>query len=791
MDTSSISRPRQRLSFTKKNKEWKEQNVQYWSARCNIMPVVNNDILILYNAAAGRFDESLYTYVTNPLAMDDPKLKGYPARIRNIDIISPNLNAMWGEVSERFFNPTVIAVNSNLKSKKEELQYNLIFESLKRDFINDLIQQGKTSEEISQTPLPADLIIKQVSNLKDQEAIMGQDAIDYILRFNEVDSVRRKTFYDFMICNKMYSYRDLQNNDTIYKWISPLELKHTATPNLDYIEDAEAVKRSVRMGISEVIDFFQDIEGFNKIIIDKLEARLSTSGYDQLTPINSGIANFWMGGNKDTALGDGVLVEHVQWTSMKKMYKVSGMDIFGNPYTVHMDEDYIHGNDEECIEYWINEKWEGYRIDSDDIIGVAPLSFQRGTYDNPSKCKNSYNGRIFGNNYVVPTSIVEKLIIYQVKYNIVHYLLEKTMAKHKDEIIIFPLGIIPEKEGYDEFTTMYYADAHGFFFVDETNPTALAALQHVRVLPGNTSNYISELYKILSAIKQDAEESIGMTPNRKGQGAASEGLGVNEERIGRSRTITEEFYRQHEETIVKDLQALMDISKVAWVEGKKATYQTSDFKTEYLEIDPTVYCNTDHAVFVQNSGQAKKDLEAMKQMGVNFASQDKDISMIARIQQATNLPKLVEELEALEEKMKNQAQANIEAENELRKAEIKDKQEDRDLQYYEINENNETKKEIAIENNQTKLLVAEQGKYGNPDADNDGQLDIVEIQKLSDAREEARAANKIKLKELEDSKQERKEKVKLEDKKMKLEEKKMQNDIKIAHIGAKKKPAST
>jgi len=643
----NLSRPKQRVSKAEKNTEdWQHKNVEYWCGRTNFYPMSRTDAFVLHQACAGKLDEGLYTYVTNPLNMDRPELKGYPSKIRNIDIISPNIQRLMGELSQRYFNPMVVAINSLMKDRKDDLEYKLTLDKLKRDFVNGLIAQGILPEDIAQTPLPQEIINKQVSNLQNELSLMGQHALNIIMRDNKIDQIRRETLYEFIVLGRFITYKRVNGDELEYECISPVEISFINTPNLRYIQESEAVKRTVMKTMSEIMDTFYNVDGFQDIV-EELEQELAVVGFQSVSGgITSDMLRGMVTGNFNNTMNqqiEGLIVEHVQWSSMALIKKVKGIDEFGNTYVEYYDEDYEPLPTEEVEEKWVKEEWEGYRIANKWILGVQPIPQQRGTFSNPNKAVKEYNGRVFGNNYIIPESIGEKGIVYQIKYNITHYHLEKVLNKNKDKITFFPLGLIPQKEGWDEFTVMYYADAHGYFFLDETNPQAISAMQYMKVLDMSLYQYIKELYGVLRAIKEDWDDAIGFNRQRKGQQMASDGKAVTEEALYRSSTATEELYRQHEDVILEDLNGLLALSKAAWREGKKGTYATSKFKEAYYEIDPTIYPLIEFGVVCENSSKNQKELEMMKAQLGNVAQQTQQLSILPRIAAATNIVELTKE----------------------------------------------------------------------------------------------------------------------------------------------------
>src|SRR6185312_717399 len=124
-------------------------------------------------------------------------------------------------------------------------------------------------------------------------------------------------------------------------------------------------------------------------------------------------------------------------------------------------------------EYWVNEKWEGYVVDNDKFyFGVQPIPIQRNGINNKS-CKNLINGRIRRMGDRKALSVVELLMPFQHLYNFGHYKLNNILAKNKEKLLLMPIGMIPDKNGWDMYTSMYHADANGILWFDETKENAI------------------------------------------------------------------------------------------------------------------------------------------------------------------------------------------------------------------------------------------------------------------------------------------------------------------------------
>jgi hypothetical protein len=305
---------------------------------------------------------------------------------------------------------------------------------------------------------------------------------------------------------------------------------------------------------------------------------------------------------------------------------------------------------------------------------------------------------------------------------------------------------------------MYYADAHGYLFIDETNPQALQALQYIKVLDMSLASYIKELYDILRAIKEDWDEAIGFNRQRKGATMASDGKAVTEEALYRSSTATEELFRQHEETILVDLNGLLPLTQIAWQKGKKGVYLSSKQKEVEYDLDPSVFPWITYGVVAENSAKTQRDLELMKGQLGNIAQQTEQIGMLPRIVQAVNIAELQEDLDELEAKMIERQEAQVQAENEFKQAELADKAEDRNLKRYEIDENNLRARDVALINAQSKLV--------NVDADKDGIPDALELEKLQQAREEHYQKMQIEREKINEQREQRKSNERINEKKI-------------------------
>lgn len=668
-------RPKQRLSTTAKMQgDWIANSAKYYSDVC--IPAIDERFAdMLYRAANGDMDDSDYLYVLNPLNSDKEKHKKFPSKMRNMDIISNELMMMMGEKRRRGLNFTVVARNSDMESIKKDFENSLLEKRMMQMFQNEYIMQAQAEgQEVDMEQVEVmtmEQIKKKVQGVQDKVAIMGQNALDYMRDYNELDSKFVENFFHFIVTARAFSYRSVVKDEVVFDTVSPKEIRYLAHSRLRFLEDAEAISRLVRMPLNEVIDKFQGVKGFDENIIRILESKL---GYETDQPVekrngiseidipeNTGFSEMWKKvrhGGDSTIYSDemGVSVEHVTWTSEVRVGLFKGKTILGEPIEEEVDEDFEKNYtlaENETIDWlWVPQEWEAYIIDDKHVVGGRAIPYSQGTYKKPTSAKKPYNGKLFNMKHVNPSSVVYKGINYQIKYNTIHYYIEKIIAKNLDKIVVMPLSLIPEKEGLDMEASMYYASALGFLWVDDSNKNFSNAINGIKVLNAELSTSLGQLWQYLKIIKEEWMELIGSTPQRKGQMNASDGKGVTENAMFRSSIMTEEYYSQIEEMQSRDMQQMMELSKTAFSEGKKATFINSDLKALLLNIDADAYCYSDYLVKVSMSGKDMQELELARQQAQALAQNaEGQFSRVLKLIRGNNISKILEEMENMEEEI--------------------------------------------------------------------------------------------------------------------------------------------
>lgn len=650
MPGTSTKIPQQSLPLSKKNKEWRESTVEAYIDQANFKLGANsyrNWLLKLYDYYNGKIDNSDYSYVVEPYGK---KRENFPAQIRNFNIIKPSVDLLLGEKAKRPFNWTVMITSPDVVTIKEYEKNQILRQNLYQWFVNKLNQMGfQTGMESQEVQLPEE--VEKVFNRtwKDQRAIMAQKAINYLLPYLRWEDKVLKAWKDFLVSGYAFTHRDIRNNEPYFNVLNPLDVDFDKDPNIDFVEEGNWVVIRELVSRSSIIDHFRN--QLTDEDIERLENPRNTNR-DVFFWYNQDENIFFDEWDNYTELVT------VYWKSLKKVGFLTYIDEFGEMVEEVVDEDYKM-NKETDIDLqwdWINEVWKGYRVDGDIYLEIEPYPHQRSSVDNPSKCYLPVNGRAYSDRNSSNISLVELGIPYQLSYNIFKYRLENAIAKSKDILAMMDINLIPEGWSMDKF--MYMVEATGIAWVNYQKEGVQFNPQHQGVLDLSIKT-IQQYIALLQYIKEEWEYLSGITRQRMGEMSPYEGKATSQQSIIQSSHITEDYYRKFATLEERDLQAIVDYSQLAWVDGKKASYIMPDGLQEYLDIDPDTYTHAEFGIFVKNAAIEYEKLAQLKALGQSMVQGGAPMSMIAEILESDNFVEIknkVKDAEAMMEQMQQQQQ---------------------------------------------------------------------------------------------------------------------------------------
>lgn len=702
-------RPKQKLPRNQKDKDWGEKNVLYYKGACQ--PAVDRaEALRMYKLANGELDEQDYMYVTNPIRTSRPELLGYPAKMKNHDIISPNVNLMMGEKARRFFPPIVYAKNTNYQTMAMEREQQLLIQELQKMFVNELKALGVPVEEEKVIQGGLEAIQKRIKNLPDELSADGQMTLEYILDHADVLRYLRKGFYDYICTAHVFSYRDVYKDKVCYDIVSPLNFYYLKSPHLDFVEDGEACRAEHWMSLTEVYDRFQDLGregGFTKELEEFLEKYSTGQGTGLRDDYYYG-ATDRMGMQKDLyrkvfgylpeeRYSHGVRVSHINWRSQCKQGKVTRPNPIGESEIFYVSEDYIPTEGEQIEWEWVDETWEGYSIDDRFFLGIAPIPIQRGEYNRPQKAKMLYNGRAYTSRHTIPTSIVKKGESYQKSVNIIKYRAEETLAKNLDKVVLFPLGLIPKKEGWNEEKLMYYVRAFSFLFYDDTRPNIQQVINGIKDLNLSMTEHILKSYELVRMFKMEWDEVCGFSPQRKAQIGPDAPVGSTQAAISTSNVMSEETFLTYEEFERREYTCLLELGKYAYHEGVQAHFVRLDGTKAFLNLhDPKTFAWADFGIFVKNGARELQKLEMLRSQVQAFAQNGVGPGIVSKVIEGDNFAELHKVLDEVDAQMEARFQQEQQTQMQIQASKERMEQRKEQFEYYDADLKSTTDIQVAL-----------------------------------------------------------------------------------------------
>ena len=678
--------PQQKLSIRKKDKKWREACVEAYIDLSTAGYSERRDWLkSLYDYYNGVIDDADYRYVLKPYGKTRDN---FPSKMRNYPIIKPIIDLLLGEKSKRPLNYTVTVQNADAVTQKEKAKQELIMKNLQQQFVNVLNEQGiETGTPSNEVPPPAEIAEMFEKTYVDNRALKGQQSINFIMQDQEIYDKFQKAWFHYLVSGEVYTWRGVRNNEPFYEILNPLDIDYDKDPDLDFVEDGDWALVRKYVHASTIIDYYRDELTDEEILSLEEPEHASMDSY--LTVSNRA---------DDRELYRERLIEvvSVYWKSRKRIGFLSYIDPeTGTMEEMQVDETYRLSADLKAtgakVDYeWVNEVWEGTRIDGRLYVKMQPLENQRTSMDNPSKCKLPINGRKYSDHNSKNISLVSLGIPYQLNYNIYKYRLELSIAKSKDIVAQFDINMIPKKWDLDKF--MYYVEGTGIAWVDYNKEGIQLSPQHQSVLDMSIKT-IEQYIGLLESIMLEWEKVSGVNRQRQGQVGAYEGKATSQQAIVQSSHITEDLFRKFARLEQRDMQALLDYSKEAWIAGKKGMYVMSDGTIDYFDVDAMDHLESEYGIFVSDAGRDQDKLDTLKALAQSMVQNGVPASTVAEMVDADSFTEIKHKIRDAEKAQQELQQAQQQAAAQQAQQEAQLKQQELDNE----NMNKERDREVKIQ----------------------------------------------------------------------------------------------
>lgn len=698
---------------------------------------------INYNLVAGYINEDDFKHVTKPYG-----IKGYnfPATFTNYNIITPKISLLEGEEAARPFNFRVVATGTDTTNEIQRQKTKTMQQLFKNAWIEELQTMGinvEKEEEVAQsTPEEVERYFK--TTYKTARETNAQGALEFLSRYCDVVDKFNTGWRDMLITGTEVYWVGIIDGEPVLDVVNPVYFHHDKNPDLKYIEDSAWAWRDFFIPAADVYDKWGSVLTPDQI--EKIEQM--KGGFGDMTVNNSpvGIPIRYTATDDGTgwrAYNDSsntfVHVIHCEWKSLKKIGFLRFIDENGEEQETIVDETFKPRKElgQEIDWRWINVVWESTRIGRDIFVNVREKPNQYRNLDNPSKCKLGYVGVLYNSRNSQPYSLVEVMKPHQYLYNIIMYRLELEVARAKGKKMVFDVAQVPRSEGFDLDKWMYYFDVGGIAWINSFEEGKgkfagqRATFNQFQQIDLSLSRIIDQYIMLLDKIETMVADISGVSRQRQGDVMTSETVGGVERAVRQSSFITESLFFTHNMCKEHVLSSLLEVAKLAWIEGKKINYVMDDMTRILLDIDGVEFNNEEHGIFVSNNAEDDRILESIKQLAeVAMNSGQATLKDLIKIMKAKNIGKAEQILEESYDKAQQQqqqaAQAEQEAAQKQLEMQLQNEQAKMQLEDSLNQRDNDTKIQVAI-------IQAESAQEAKMPEDKSGELALKAIE-LEDKR---------------------------------------------------------
>lgn len=675
--------PKQRIPKSQKTKKWREECVEAYIDLSKFGVSERRSYLkSLYDYYNGVIDEQDYRYVLKPYGKTR---NNFPSKLRNYPIIKPIIDLLLGEKAKRPLNYTVTVTNSDSTSIKEQEKHAMLMQ-----MANEMFMQKMSPEEQQggEPKAPEQIMEEFERTYVDSRALKGQAAINYIMQQQEIKDKMHKGFFHYLVTGEVYSHKGVVRNETFYDILNPLDIDYDKDPDLEFVEDGDWAMVRKYAHASTVVDIFGESLTDEQIL--ELENPQQTSADSYL--LYRAEAN-----GSDENIYRNRLIEciTVYWKSRKRIGFVSYPDpMTGVTEEMIVEEGFKLPKEMKemgaKIRYeWVNEVWEGTRLDGRFYIDINPVANQRTSLDNPSKCKLPINGRKYSDINSDNISLVSLGIPYQLNYNIFKYRMELAIARSKDIIAQFDINMIPKKWDMDKF--MYFVEGTGIAWVDYNKEGIQLSPQHQSVMDMSIKT-IDQYLALLESIQMEWEKISGVNRQRQGGIGPYEGKAASQQAIVQSSHITEDLFRKFTRFEQRELQGLLDYSKEAWVNGKKGMYVMPDSTIQMFDISSMEMMESEFGIFMSDSGRDQDKLEQARAMGQQMVQNGVPASAVLDMFDTENFIGLKDKIQKAEKAQQELQQAQQEAQQKQQQQQMQ--MEQQKMQQEELSKDKDRQVEI-------------------------------------------------------------------------------------------------
>jgi hypothetical protein len=784
----------ERLSRNEKESNnflWYREKIDMYDTKANFLSIgyggVNEykRMRVNYDLFNNIVDLSDFAYVATPYGAEQGEM---PAQMVNRDICSYRVKALIGMEMKRPFGYRVMATNKEASNRKVEEETNRIRDFVVESVMAPIKQQKEaeyqaqmkgrelTEQEMQQMQAQMESEIQQMTpdkvraymkrDHRDPAEVQGQQLLNYLIKKLDARKKFNNGWKHGLISAYEVYWLGIINGEPAMKVVNPVRFSCDKASDLDYIEQGEWAAAEYRMHPSQIVQTFD---------LDDKEIDTLWRNYNHhiTQRVHDNLFNF------DEYLTyedkNAIRVLHCVFKGLRKIGWLDYIDEDGVLQTKFMvDESYRLNKamgDVKVTWEWIPEVYEGYKIGMHIYKEMRPVPGQFKDPDNIYKCHLPYYGAIYDNTNSQPTSVMDRMKVYQYYYNIVMYRLELLLASDKGKKILMNINAIPTDSGIDLAKWQYFFESTPFMWYnpDEEGMNQSDVNTIAKTLDLSLASDIQKYIGLADYLEQKCGKAVGITDPVLGQTSVSERVTNNQQNLVQTSHMLEPYFDLHNCIKRNVLQGLLDLAKVAYAtsDKKHISYILDDMSQEMLQMDINLLDESTLGLFMEDSSMSEEIKQTIQQLAhAAMQNQKIELSDVLKVIKQDSIQEAEEALLVSEELRAEREQANAQAQ-EKAKADMQQRQIDWEKEKM-AQEHTNSLEEIDAKGNWDiqKQTILSMGFDPNKDQDNDGVPDILEvardgvnaqIQMSKEAREnrkldfeiaDAKEKNKLKAKEI-------------------------------------------
>lgn len=331
---------------------------------------------------------------------------------------------------------------------------------------------------------------------------------------------------------------------------------------------------------------------------------------------------------------------------------------------------------------WINDMWGGVKIGpnrpsfwgANNPSGVNPIYL--GINQNEPKrlrfqfkgdislygCKPPVEGCVFSDRNTKSISLVDLMKPYQIGYNIVNNQIADILVDELGTVILFDQNALPrhsmgEDWGKANLQNAYLAMKNFQMLPLDTslaNTEAAMNFQHYQVLNLEQTQRLMSRIQLATYFKNQAFESIGITPQRLGQGLSQQDSAKGiEQAVNLSYTQTEMYFVQHSDYLMPRVHQMRTDLAQYYNSNKpsvRLSYVTTNDEKVNFQINGTNLLLRDFNIFCSTKTNSRSVMEQLKQLSINNNTTGASIFDLGNMIKAESLAEMDRILKGIEQK---------------------------------------------------------------------------------------------------------------------------------------------